>query len=294
MQVDRPKHRRTIPPLPERAIDAHKGDCGRILVIAGSEGMMGAACLASMAALRAGAGLVTLALPGSQNAIAQAKCTEVVTSPLMETEIHTIDAGALDVVRHLARHHQAVVLGPGLGRHPHTDVFIRECVRTIPRPMVVDADGLNALPKHLELLSKAEGERILTPHPGELARLLDTDVASIQKDREGVSGRFVSQHKVTLVLKGHATVVCDGATVYLNKTGNPGMATAGSGDVLAGVIAALRGQGMASFDAAILGVYLHGLAGDLAVRQKGMHGLIAGDLVDFLPAAFFKHGGARV
>ncbi len=181
-----------------------------------------------------------------------------------------------------------VALGPGLGRHPSTTRLVHHLVLKLPKPMVLDADGLNALAEDVAVLRRAPAPRILTPHPGEMARLAGLSAAEVQQSRKRVALRFARENRAVLVLKGHRSIVTDGRRVFVNPTGNPGMATGGTGDVLTGMIAALIGQRLGPFDAAVLGTYVHGLAGDLAAKQFGEVGLIATDVLEFLPQAFQK------
>jgi len=276
-----------LPQLPARQPDQNKGDFGRALIIAGSRGMAGAAALAGDAALRAGAGLVTIATPESVYPILAAKVTCCTTHPLPETEAGTLSHSGLPEIRALAADFNVLAIGPGLGRDEGTWRLVRELVTGIEQPMIVDADGLNALSSATVALKRAKGARILTPHPGEMARLLSgITTADIQHARAETAARFAEIYRVVLVLKGHGTVVSDGERLYTNTSGNPGMATGGTGDVLTGVIAGLIAQGLAPFDAAVLGVHVHGLAGDLAAAALGETSLIASDLLDALPAAF--------
>ena len=286
---------RRIPSLPPRNRGAHKGDFGRILVVAGSRGMVGAAALAGDAALRAGAGLVTIATPSGVYPILAAKVTCCTTHPLPETEAGTIGRAALPTLLSLSGAFDIVALGPGLGRHPETDRVVRALVSRVSGPMVIDADGLNALSGRVGTLSRSSGPRILTPHPGEMVRLLgDAEGRDrLRTAREDTCLRFAREHRVVLVLKGHRTFVTDGERFYVNRTGNPGMATGGTGDVLTGVIAGLLGQGLEPFEAAVLGVWVHGRAGDIAARAKGEVSLIASDVLDALPVAFRSRGHVR-
>ena len=281
----------TIPTLPTREPQRHKGDFGRVLVIAGSRGMVGAAALAGNSVLRAGAGLVTVATPQSVYPILAAKVTCCTTHPLPETETGTLCYRGLREICALAEAFDVVAIGPGLGRHEGTWRLVRELVAAVEKPMVVDADGLNALSGATISLKQAKGARILTPHPGEMARLLSgITSADIQHARVETAARFAEIYNVVLVLKGNETVVSDGKRVYTNTTGNPGMATGGAGDVLTGVIAGLTAQGLSPFDAAVLGVHVHGLAGDLAVAALGEVSLMASDVMEALPAAFTALG----
>ena len=284
--LDRPEMSRL---LPGRTADAHKGDCGRVAVVAGSVGMTGAATLTSRAAMRAGAGMTLLGAPSSLIDSLASKLTEVMLRPLSETPGRTLSQDALPGILELAQWADALAIGPGLSRNPDTAELVRRVVTSVTRPLVIDADGLNAFAGLTSLLRDCPAEMILTPHMGELARLIDRTPEDILADRVAVARETAVALKATLVLKGASTLIAaPTGQVAVNSTGNPGMATAGSGDVLTGVIAGLLGQGLPPWDAARLGVFLHGLAGDIGVQHSGLHGLIAGDLIDQLPAAFLK------
>ena len=281
-----------LPSLRRRARDGHKGDYGRVLVVAGSRGMIGAAALAGRAALRGGAGLVTIATPRSCYPILAAQVTCCMTRPLHETPAGTLSDKAEREIAKLAADADALAVGPGFGRHAATTRLVHRLVRTIAKPMVLDADALNALAEDKSVLRKAPAPRILTPHPGEMARLLgDGAAADVQKARQKTAAAFAAGHGVVLLLKGRGTIVTDGKRLYVNKTGNPGMATGGAGDVLTGVIAGLLAQGLEPFEAAQLGAYVHGLAGDLAAAELGEVSLIATDVLDRLPQAVQRANG---
>jgi len=277
---------RTLPVLPPRRPDGHKGDYGRVLVLAGSTGMVGAAALAGEAALRAGAGLATVATPKSVYPILAAKLTCCTTHPLPETRAGTLSDRGLRRIFSLAKDFDVVALGPGLGRHGETTRLVHALTRDLPLPMVIDADGLNALAENPAVLAKAKGSRILTPHPGEMARLLGCPTEAVQGERKKAAVGFAEACGAVVLLKGHRTVVTDGECVHINTTGNPGMATGGTGDVLTGVVAGLLAQGLTPFDAARLAAHVHGLAGDIAAKAGGEVSLIATDLLDALPLAF--------
>jgi len=270
--------------FPPRKRVSHKGDYGRLLIVAGSPGMTGAACLAASAALRAGAGLVTVAIPRSLNPVLEVKLTEAMTLPLPETAGGTLSKEAGEAILRQADRFDIVVIGPGLSRHPETAEVVRMLVSGLRKPMLIDADGLNALADERDVLRKAVAPLILTPHPGEMARLLRCATADILKDRLGGAEDFARAQGVTLVLKGAGTVVADrDGRVTINASGNPGMASGGSGDVLSGVIAAFWGQGMSPQDAARAGVFIHGDAGDRAALALGERGLVASDIIDCIP-----------
>jgi NAD(P)H-hydrate epimerase len=272
--------------VPARPREGHKGTFGHVLVVAGSLGKSGAAMLTARAALRTGAGLTTLACPESVLRAGEDKPAEIMTLPLPETPEHTLAASALDALLVTAKQATVVAIGPGLSTHPETQSVIRELIARLSIPMVIDADGLNALADHLDPFKRPHAPTILTPHPGEMGRLTKLGSREVQRRRIDLAAEFAKAHQVVLALKSARTVVAspDGR-VTLNPTGNAGMATAGTGDVLTGVIAALVAQGLAPADAARLGVYLHGAAGDMVARERGERGMLAGDLLDRLPAA---------
>lgn len=275
-----------LPVLGPRPADSNKGTFGRVLVIAGSQGMSGAAVLCGSAALRGGAGLVYLAVPRDLLPIVAAANPCYLTAPLPHDEHGQLADAAEAELLALAQGKDVIALGPGLGRSPALTGLVLGLLAKLPVPVVLDADGLNALEQQTGCLRNRPAPTILTPHPGEFARLLGTDTATVQGQRQGLAVRFAADHGVVLVLKGHGTVVTDGRRVYHNTTGNPGMATGGTGDVLTGLIAALHGQGLEPFAAAQLGTHLHGLAGDLARDELGEVSLIASDLLHYLPRAF--------
>jgi len=273
--------------LLRRRPDAHKGDFGHIFILAGSARFSGAAVLSGEAAIRSGAGLVTLGIPKSLNsAIIKIKPKEVMTLPLPETSDGSLSLGGYKKIKDFVKNTDVLVVGPGLTQNKSTQGLTRKVISKIDKPVVIDADGLNALVGHLDLLGFA---RILTPHPGEMARLLGFSIKKVQDNRIYITRKFAKDYKVTLVLKGHDTIVADfNGNLYINKTGNPGMATAGSGDVLTGMIAAFLAQGLKAFDASKCAVYLHGLAGDLAAKEKTQLGMIASDIIDKIPEAVKK------
>ena len=278
----------TLPQLPARSAEAHKGSFGKVLSIAGSRGMSGAAVLSGLGALRAGAGLVVLAVPQSvQSIVASAEPSYLVWG-IPESAEGRFCADAIPRLHALATESTAAAMGPGWGTSHDLDALALEGFADFPVPLVVDADGLNALGRGgrrwQSILPRAP--RVLTPHPGEFARLLGIDTPSVQANRQELAAEFARSHNVVLLLKGARTVVTDGRRLAFNTTGNPGMATGGSGDVLTGVIAALLAQGLPPFEAAQLGAHLHGLAGDLAAAELSQPGLIASDLPRFLGAAW--------
>jgi NAD(P)H-hydrate epimerase len=272
--------------FPRRTPDAHKGSYGHLLVVAGSLGKTGAAALAARAALRSGVGLCTIATPRSQQPAVAAMYPEPMTEPLAETAGQAIGRQARAAILDLLARRDAVALGPGLSLDPETQDLVRELVAEVSHPMVVDADALSALAGHLDVLDRAAGPRILTPHPGEMARMLGTTVAEVQGDRLETAREFARRHRVHLALKGAGTVVAapDGR-VFINPTGNPGMATGGSGDALTGMTGAFLARGLDPLAAVTAACYLHGLAGDFAAAEWGEEGLIAGDIVEAIAAA---------
>ena len=276
--------------LPPRAPDAHKGDAGRVFLLAGSVGFSGAAALCVHGALRAGAGLVTLGIPKSLHNPMAEKLTEAMLKVLPETKEGSLSLQALPEIASTIERMDAAAIGPGLSQHQQTKELVRQLLPKVAKPLVLDADGLNALAEDVVLLRKLLLPIILTPHPGEMGRLARLSAEEIQSDRERVASEFAKKYRVIVVLKGRSTVVAsfDGS-VYVNNTGNPGMATGGAGDVLTGMIAGLLGQQLQAWDAARLGVYLHGLAGDLAAAERGEIGLLASDVADKIPLAIRQY-----
>jgi NAD(P)H-hydrate epimerase len=272
--------------FPRRDPAAHKGTFGHVLVIAGSVGKTGAAALAGQSAQRVGAGLVTLAVPESLNDILEVKLTEVMTEPVPETEARTIGREALDRLLHLAEGKNAVAIGPGLGTHPSTQKLVQELLPALRIPIVLDADGINALAGQADLLKRAAAPLILTPHPGELSRLLGVPRDEVLKRRIVLAREAAARFNVTVVLKLARTVIASSTgDAAIVPTGNPGMATGGTGDILTGLIAGLLSQGIDSGLAAQVGAYLHGLAGDLAAEGLGQEAMLAGDLLERVPEA---------
>jgi NAD(P)H-hydrate epimerase len=275
-----------LPTLRPREADNHKGDFGRALLVGGSRGMSGAISLSGQAALRSGAGLVTLAVPRSVLDVVASIEPSYMTTALVDDDDH-IGQAASETIVDLAQNATAVALGPGLGRRPSLTDLVIGLYREIDKPMVVDADALFALAERKTALANPGGPRILTPHPGEFARITDIQPEGAARITAAAElARRDAEGKTVVVLKGHNTVVTDGTRFSINQTGNPGMATGGSGDVLTGIITALLCQGLAPFDAARLGVHVHGLAGDLAAEDLGQVSMIASDLIHYLPKAF--------
>ncbi len=278
-----------LPALAPRPADGNKGSFGKVLVVAGNRGMSGAAVLCASAALRGGAGLVYLAVPeGIQPIVASANPCYLTAGLPQDGEGRLAAAAPL---AGLAHGKDVIAFGPGLGRSPAITDQLLALVGGVRLPLVIDADGLNALAGRTEALRGRPAPLVLTPHPGEFARLVGTTIPEVQARRQESAVRFAAAHQLVLVLKGQGTVVTDGRRVYTNTTGNPGMATGGTGDVLTGLIAALLGQGLEAFAAAQLGVYLHGRAGDLARDEVGEVSLVASDLLAHLPRAFRERAG---
>jgi NAD(P)H-hydrate epimerase len=275
--------------LPARPAGGHKGTFGHVLVVAGSTGKTGAAALAARGAVRTGAGLVTVAVPASLNPVLEVKLTEAMTLPVAESVAGALGEAAADVLVPEAAARSAAVVGPGLGTDPGTVRAIERLLDALERPAVVDADALNAFAGRPEAL-RARGARVLTPHPGEMARLLGASVDGVQRDRIGAARKLASAASAVVVYKGPRSVIAgpDGQ-VFVNPTGGPGLATGGTGDVLAGALGALLAQGLSPLDAAALGAYLHGLAGDLAPAVGGA----AGGVAERIPDAWDRLAGLR-
>jgi ADP-dependent NAD(P)H-hydrate dehydratase / NAD(P)H-hydrate epimerase len=270
--------------LQPRPAESHKGTAGHVAVLSGSRGKTGAASLICLGAGRVGAGLVTLFIPVSLNPILEVKLTEAMTYPIPETPEQTASQAALPEIVEFLEGKQALAMGPGLSLHAETQELIRELLTQVACPMVLDADALTALAGHLQLLSRASSPMILTPHPGEMARLIQGSTRQVQENRLEVAAEFSQKHGVTLVLKGHRTVIAapDGR-LAINCSGNPAMASGGMGDALTGMISGFLGQGHEPFEAACLGVYIHGAAGDQGLCGRASRGLLASDLLEQIP-----------
>ena len=272
--------------LPERPPDGHKGRFGHVLIAAGSEGKTGAAALAAVAAGRAGAGLVTLACPVSLSDVLEAKCTEAMTAALPETEGRALGVGAEEGILELAAERDVLAIGPGIGRADDTIALVHSLAKRALLPLVIDADGLFAFSQDPGVLKGREAPTILTPHPGEAARLLGGSAAEVNTDRVGVARELAALTGAVVILKGAATVTAEpSGRVVVNPTGGPALATGGTGDVLTGVVAALLAQRCSPFEAAAAAAYLHGEAADRCARRIGAAGLLAGDVAAELPAA---------
>lgn len=282
----------TSEPVPVvRADDVHKGDCGRVLVIAGSRGMSGAACLATTATLRGGAGLVTAAIPEGIQGIVAGFDPSYMTAGLPEDEQGRIKPVALKQLTDLIKDKNSVAVGPGLGQSSGLQELVLGLYDSIPVPTVVDADALNLLARRSYVVKRPANAptRVLTPHPGEFARLTGLEISVIQQDRERLAAEFARENNVIVVLKGRGTVVTDGNRLSVNRTGNSGLATGGTGDVLTGIIAALLAQ-MPAFEAARLAVHVHGIAADLAAEERSKPGMIASDLLSRIGRAWCELG----
>jgi hydroxyethylthiazole kinase-like uncharacterized protein yjeF len=272
--------------LDPRPSDTHKGDYGHLCVLAGSPGKTGAAAMICQGALRTGAGLVTLGIPASLNPILEAKLTEAMTEPLPDAPPGYLCSDASKAIRQLLKGKTACALGPGISTQPQVQELLLELIPRISIPLVIDADGITAVALRPEILKDCTSPVVLTPHPGEMARLIGTTTKKVQEDRIGVAKAFAATYSSIVVLKGNRTVVATpDERIYINPTGNPGMASGGVGDILTGIIGGLMAQGLSPVDAALWGVYLHGMAGDLAVQTIGEISLIAGDIIDHIPRA---------
>lgn len=269
---------------------AHKGDFGHCLVIAGSTGKTGAAALSANSAVRAGSGLVTLAVAESIHAILEIKTTEVMTCSLPDMGNGYLTQSNYPVIEKILAGKDAVAIGPGLGQHPGTYALVQNVVESTELPLVIDADGLNALTADVSVLKRKKSKQVvLTPHPGEMSRLLGTSVSEVEAIRISVAQEFARTYDVCLVLKGARTVIASPAgSVAINGSGNPGMASGGMGDVLTGIIVSLMGQGYSAWDACRLGVFLHGSAADMVADEKGEIGITASDVLEMLPYAYNK------
>ncbi len=274
-----------LPALPQRPVSSHKGSFGTALIVGGSRGMAGAVTLAGLAALRGGSGLVFVAAPENICPVIAAAEPSYLTVSLNEDSAGQLTMASLPAIQEQLDRCTAVGIGPGLGESQLLDQLIASLYAETPQSLVVDADALNALARQPEIIARHEGPRILTPHPGEMSRLAQTTTQDVQENRESLARVFAREHNCIVVLKGHGTVVSDGTRLFVNTTGNSGMATGGSGDVLTGLITSLLAQGMQPFEAAQLAVHIHGKAGDLAAEHFGKHGLIASDLPHYVAMA---------
>lgn len=274
--------------LPIRKPDGHKGDFGKILIVAGSTGLTGAACLAGQSAARSGAGLTKIACPQSVQPVIASHMIEVMSYPLPDVaKKGALALRSLGEIRSLLQGHDSLVLGPGIGRHRETFELVRRLVEKLERPAIVDADALNALSGHIDVIRNCAAPLVLTPHPGEFKRLTGEDVPDSIHDKVALARDVATDLGVVIVLKGSPTLIAQpGGPVYLNQTGNDGMASGGSGDVLSGIIGTFLAQDLTAVEAAIVGVFVHGLAGDLAADKITARAMIPGDIIRFLPEAF--------
>ena len=270
-------HEAVLSILPDRAIDAHKGDFGKILLLCGSKGYTGAAYLAAQACLRSGAGLVFLGVPESIYAIEAVKLNEAIVFPLPDAGGKLSIAAIPEILSRLPNL-DAVLIGPGLGQSEGVFQVVKAVLENAACPVVLDADGINVVAAHKDILRERTNTTILTPHAGEFARLGGNAV-----ERVAAAETMAKELGCILLLKGHGTVITNGTETYINPTGNPGMAVGGSGDVLAGIITALLGQGIEPLQAAACGAWLHGAAGDLCAAQIGQYGMLPTDMVNILP-----------
>lgn len=271
-------HEMVLSILPDRDLYAHKGAFGKILLLCGSRGYTGAAALAAMGALRSGAGLVFLGVPERIYAIEAVKLTEAIVFPLAD-EGGKLSKTAIPEILERLQKMDAVLIGPGLGRSEGTFAAVKAVLENFTGPVIVDADGINVLAGHRDILRGRTSPTILTPHDGEFARLGGV----IGKDRAAAAEAMARELGCIMLLKGHETVITDGETTYINHTGNPGMAVGGSGDVLSGIIVSLLGQGIGPLEAAACGAWLHGAAGDLCAATIGQYGMLPSDMVEVLP-----------
>jgi len=275
--------------LKPRKLNTSKRDYGHVLIIAGSPGLTGAATMTAQAAMRSGAGLVTVACPESSNAILATKLTCAMTLPLPETKAGTLARRAFDKINEFSKRATALCIGPGLGRNTETQELARRVITSINLPMIIDADGLNALSGEAGILKRRKETIVISPHSGEMARLIKKPKEYIEKNRIRVVKDLSKRIGQIVILKGHESLVAKpGGKVYKNTTGNPGMATGGSGDVLSGMIASFLAQGINSYDAACIAVYLHGQAGDLARDEVGEISLTACDILRKIPEVILK------
>ena len=275
--------------LPFRATYSHKGSFGKVLILAGSIGMTGAAYLASEAAMRSGAGIVVLGIPRSLNPIMEVKLTEVMTVPLAETEKQSLGEEAEETISKLMKDFSVLGIGPGISRQAETQRLVRKIIKKSNIPLVIDADAIYALSKDISVLKKVKVPLVITPHLGEIARLINKDIDYILNNQLDITREIAQKYKIVVVLKGARTIIANKeGEAYINVGDNSGMATGGSGDVLTGIICSLIAQGADNFSAAITGVYIHTLAGDLARSIKGERGMIAGDILSQVPQAFLS------
>lgn len=269
--------------LPKRNKYSHKGSYGRVGVIAGSKGMTGANYLSTMAALKTGSGLVYSIVPESILDIMSIKLIEAIVIPLKDEEGY-FSKDSIDSIKDKLNNFNTIIIGPGIGHKENIKNFVEYIIENFKNPILIDADGLNNISENLEILNK-NNNIVITPHPGEFSKLTGNSIEEIENNRIKYAVEFSKKYNIVTVLKGHETIVTDGEEIYINETGNPGMATAGSGDVLSGIIGSFISQGIEIFDAAVLGVYVHGLAGDIAKEILGEYSIIARDILEKIPEA---------
>ena len=271
-------HNQVMQLLPTRSVDAHKGSFGKILLLCGSRGYTGAAALAAMGALRSGAGLVYLAVPESIYTIEAVKLTEPVIYPVFD-ENGMYAPSSVEKILSIAQGKNAILIGSGMGQSEGTLAATKAVLENYTGPVVLDADGINVMKAHKDVLRGRPYPTILTPHPGEFQRF----TGNYSDDRIAIASELAMELGVIVLLKGHKTVITDGVSCYINPTGNPGMATGGSGDVLSGIIVSLLGQGLKPLEAAVCGAWLHGAAGDICASEIGQYGMIPSDMIQVLP-----------
>jgi NAD(P)H-hydrate epimerase len=273
----------------KRKAKSHKGDFGHVFIIAGSRGLTGAACLAAQACLVSGAGLVTVGIPESLNQIIECKLTEAMSLPLCQTRQASLSLSCFEEIKKFAQKTDIMLIGPGLSQNKQTQLLIRKVISKIDLPTVIDADAINALAANPEVLKKRSAATVITPHPGEMARLLGLDIGGVQKNRRTLAKKLATMYNIVTILKGYQTVVAGSQNkMFVNNTGNPGMAKGGSGDVLTGIIAAFMAQGLTAFDASMLAVHVHGLAADHAVKKIAKVSLLATDIIASLPVVLLN------
>lgn len=278
MNIKTLNHRSVLALLPDRDPEAHKGDFGKLLLLCGSRGYTGAASLSALGALRCGAGLVYLGVPACIYEIEAVKLTEPIVFPLPDTDGCLAHSAEAEILKRLPDM-DAVLIGPGLGQTDETAAIVRSVLEKFDGPLVLDADGINIIAKHIDVICGRTGPTVLTPHVGEFLRLGGV----LEGDRIQSAAALAQKLGAIVVLKGHHTVITDGVNCFLNETGNPGMAVGGSGDVLAGMITALLGQGIAPLESAACGAWLHGAAGDLCAEEMGQYSMLPTDMLHALP-----------
>lgn len=276
--------------FPPREFDSHKGSFGHLLVIAGSTGKTGAAALCANAAMRCGTGLVTLGIAESLHPVMESLVLEPMTQPLPEKEKGFLSENCLADILALLKGKQALALGPGLGTREGTKKLVQGLIEQSPVPLVLDADAVNCIAETLDILKKKTSPAVLTPHPGEMARLCNLSTSDVQADRMGIAGKFAAEFNVILILKGAQTIIAlPHGKAFISPTGNPGMASGGVGDVLTGMIAGFLAQGLSPEAASLSGVYIHGLCADILAKEMGAFGFLAGDMVRAIPKTIFQH-----